>query len=77
MFAIVVWSICTALTPTAAELGNVQIISMRVLLGAGEGEKLLRSECSVFYFDSSYQPLLCHFSADYLFIHKLTNLFVH
>ena len=41
--AIIVWSICTALTPTAAQLGNVQVISVRVLLGAGEGEK---SSCS-------------------------------
>lgn len=46
VFAIVVWSICTALTPTAAELGNVPIISVRVLLGAGEGEIQLFSERS-------------------------------
>ena len=31
------WSLCTALTPAAASLGNVQIIAIRVLLGAGEG----------------------------------------
>ena len=46
VFAIIVWSICTALTPTAAELGNVPIISIRVLLGAGEGDIQLFSERS-------------------------------
>ena len=37
MSAMLIWSLCTALTPTAASLGNVQIIAIRVVLGAGEG----------------------------------------
>ena len=37
ILAMVLWSIATALTPAAAAAGTVQVISARVLLGAGEG----------------------------------------
>jgi len=37
VLAMIIWSTCTALTPSAAALGNTQIIFIRVLLGAGEG----------------------------------------
>lgn len=60
MFAMIVWSACTALTPMAAGLGSVPIISIRILLGAGEGKngktsvKILSDfcgmKCSVFLY---------------------------
>ena len=34
--ALILWSLCTALTPTAAELGEYPLIAIRVALGAGE-----------------------------------------
>lgn len=37
LFSLMAWSVCTALTPTAAFSGNTQLIATRVLLGAGEG----------------------------------------
>ena len=37
VIAMILWSICTYLTPSAAELGQIQLIIVRVLLGAGEG----------------------------------------
>ena len=48
MSAMLIWSLCTALTPAAASLGNVQILAIRVLLGAGEGLSL-PSEIVMFY----------------------------
>jgi len=38
--ALILWSICTALTPSAAELGNFSVIIVRIALGAGEGMAL-------------------------------------
>jgi MFS family permease len=37
VLAMLLWSIATAFTPAAAAAGPVQIISARILLGAGEG----------------------------------------
>ena len=38
--ALILWSVCTALTPTSAAAGNSFIILMRLALGAGEGMAL-------------------------------------
>jgi ACS family sodium-dependent inorganic phosphate cotransporter len=37
IIAMILWSVCTALTPTAAAMGAVQVVVTRILLGAGEG----------------------------------------